>query len=197
MVSSRVKEATDHAIAAEHMKKSKVKEEVSREPREQKEREPKAPKAEKERSEKRAPKKQKKMKLETEKRDPPSEGEAEAETTEKVKRTPRSRAAVCSPYILVILVHVDRQGNSTEFWTAPKSKLTQEQLDELAACHHGALNDDEDQFRQIFALLVKHFKQMDEIFFEKPEIKPVKIDQHISEVYQMHFGDFGASNAQI
>lgn len=198
VVSSRVKEATDHAMAAENMRKSK-REEGVKEPREQKEREPRAPKAEKEKSEKRAPKKAKKMKPELERRDSAAEGDlldATGGSVEKAKRVARSRVATCPPYILVILVHVDRQGNSTEFWTAPKSKLTQEQLDELAACHHGALNDDEEQFRQIFALLVKHFKQMDEIFFEKPEIKPVRIDLHISEVYQMHFGDFGASAAQ-
>jgi len=196
VVSSRVKEAADHAIAAENMRKSK-REEALKELREQKEKEPRAPKPEKEKSEKRAPKKAKKMKTETEKPDGGDSPEQATSTVDKAKRAPRPRvSATCTPYILVILVHVDRQGNSTEFWTAPKAKLTQEQLDELAACHHGALNDDEEQFRQIFALLVKHFKQMDEIFFEKPEIKPVKIDQHITEVYQMHFGDFGASGTQ-
>jgi len=97
------------------------------------------------------------------------------------------------PYILVILVHVDRQGNSTEFWTAPRSKISSEQLEKLAACHHGALNDDEDLFREIFAMLVRNFEQLDEIYFEKPKTRPVQVNQLISEVYQMHFGDFGAS----
>lgn len=99
-----------------------------------------------------------------------------------------------SPYILVILVHVDRQGNPTEFWTAPKSKISNEQLQKLAACHHGALNDDEDLFREIFAMLVRNFEQLDEIFFEKPETRPVQINRFVSEVYQMHFGDFGAGD---
>lgn len=134
-----------------------------------------------------------KEKVRAEKAEAEPSSDAPAKSSMKPIKTKIPSAS--SPYILVILVHVDRQGNSTEFWTAPKAKITKEQLEKLAACHHGALNDDEDQFRDIFALLVRHFQQLDEIFFEKPDIKPVKINQFISEVYQMHFGDFGANGA--
>ena len=81
-------------------------------------------------------------------KDPPKRPAKKAKTVPE-KKKPAPKAAKIKPHIMVVLVHVDRNGNSTDFYLAPDSKVSPENLEKLAACHHGALNDDQKQFEEI------------------------------------------------
>mmetsp|Transcript_20027 Transcript_20027/g.39689 ORF Transcript_20027/g.39689 Transcript_20027/m.39689 type:complete len:229 (+) Transcript_20027:32-718(+) len=113
-------------------------------------------------------------------------------TTQTKKPAPKAtkKASPVKYHVMVIMVHVDQSGNRTEFYIAPTAKVTKANLAKLAACHHGALNDNLEQFNEIKKIINKSFKLVDNMFYNKENPEPVAVNQHISEVYQMHFSDF-------
>lgn len=96
---------------------------------------------------------------------------------------------------------VNGDGNKTYFYLGPKSRLNAAELEILASCHHGAMNDDYPLYLEVMKMLKTKMREVDEVFYGKDDVTPVQIGCFISDVYQMHFGGFdnteGASGSEV
>mmetsp|Transcript_40166 Transcript_40166/g.78939 ORF Transcript_40166/g.78939 Transcript_40166/m.78939 type:complete len:259 (-) Transcript_40166:211-987(-) len=114
---------------------------------------------------------------------PPKPAESKKKVVPKVP-------AASQPHLLVIVVMVEDHGNKTEFYKGPKAKFTKNQIAKLAECHHGAMNDNRKVYQQVMRIIKKNMVQVDDMFYGKEDVAPVKLQCLISEVYSMHFGGF-------